>query len=117
MFVIGWFSIGTFPSGIIALVVFSLFVWWRKRTANSNQDAESESDSFDTKQNWVLWLGLASLLFSFLTSIPALIIATRARPLTTRAKIGVIIAVVTLLGTLIVPMAMKLLYKNIEICR
>ena len=29
----GWFSLATFPTGVFALVVFSLVVWWRSRTA------------------------------------------------------------------------------------
>jgi len=113
MFVMGLFAIGTFPSGIIALVVFSLFVWWRKRTADPDQDAETERcDNDTTKQNWILWLGLASLLLSLLTSIPALIIAARARPLATRAKIGAAVATVTLVATVIVPIVVRLLEKH-----
>jgi hypothetical protein len=30
----GWFALGTFPTGILALIVFSVIVWWRNRTAD-----------------------------------------------------------------------------------
>jgi hypothetical protein len=102
MFVVGLISIGTFPSGLIALVVFSLFVWWRNRTAAPDQGTENERGANDTaRQNWILWLGLASPLLNVLTAIPALIIAATARPLATRAKLGAAIALVTLVATVV----------------
>ena len=30
----GWFSLATFPTGLMALVGFTLFVWWRSRRAS-----------------------------------------------------------------------------------
>ena len=112
MGVMGWFFLFTFPTGIPALIVFSLVVWWRNRTAR-NQDAKTESgDSDTTKQDWVLWLGLASVLFSFLTSIPALIISARARPLATRAKIGATVAIVTLIANVVLPIAIWVLQRH-----
>jgi len=101
--------VGTLLSGIIALAVFSLIVWWRNRNADQDQDATDEDDVDTMKQDLVLWLGFASLLFSFLTSIPALIIAARARPLATRAKIGATVAIVTLVANVVVPIAIRLL--------
>ena len=106
---LGWIGVGTLLSGIIALAVFSLIVWWRNRNADQDQDATDEDDVDTMKQDLVLWLGFASLLFSFLTSIPALIIAARARPLATRAKIGATVAIVTLVANVVVPIAIRLL--------
>ena len=37
MGVIGLFGIGTFPSGILALVVFTVIVWLCKRAAERNE--------------------------------------------------------------------------------
>ena len=34
MGVMGWFGLLTFPTGILALIVFSVFVWWRNRADN-----------------------------------------------------------------------------------
>jgi hypothetical protein len=41
MGMMGWFGMATFPSGILALAVFSLIVWWRKRTAESKRGKPS----------------------------------------------------------------------------
>jgi hypothetical protein len=112
MSMMGWFALGTFPSGILALAVFSLLVWWRKRTADQEQNAETAGDPVATKQDLVLWLGLASILCSVITSVPALIIATRARPLATRAKVGTTVAIVTLVGNVVAPFALRLLRKD-----
>jgi hypothetical protein len=112
MSMMGWFAIGTFPSGMIALAIFSVIVWRRNRSAAKDPDATDEEDVYLMKQDFVLWLGLASLLFSFLTSVPALIIAARSRPLATRARIGVTIAIFTLLANVIFPFALRLLRTN-----
>src|SRR3989304_6473578 len=37
MGVMGLFAIGTFPSGILALIVFTVIVWLRKRAAERKQ--------------------------------------------------------------------------------
>ena len=108
----GWFGIATFPSGMIALVIFSVIVWRRKRKAAQDPDATDEEDVYLMRQDFVLWLGLASLLFSFLTSIPALIIAARARPLANQAKFGAAMAIFTLLANVIFPFALRLLRTN-----
>ena len=34
---IGYIGMATFPTGIIALIVFALFVWWRHRTADQDE--------------------------------------------------------------------------------
>lgn len=109
MSMMGWFAIATFITGMIALVVFSVIVWRRNRLAAQDPDATDEDDIYLMRQDFVLLLGLASLLFSFLTSVPALIIAARARPLETRAKIGAAIATFTLLANVIFPFALRLL--------
>lgn len=31
MAMMGWFSLGTFPTGVLALIVFSVIVWLRSR--------------------------------------------------------------------------------------
>ena len=109
MGVMGWFAIGIFPTGMIALVIFSLIV--RKGRHNADQDQEAtDEDAVDTmRQDLVFWLGLTSLIFSFLTAIPALIIAARARPLDTRAKIGTAVAMFTLVVHVIIPIGLRLL--------
>jgi len=112
MSMMGWFGIGTFPTGMIALVIFSVIVRRRNRQAAQNPGATEEEDVDLMKQDFVLWLGLASLLFSFLTSIPALILAARARPLAIRARMGAAIAILTLLGNVVFPFALKLLRTN-----
>lgn len=33
---LGWFALATFPTGLFALVGFTLFVWWRRRRAMGN---------------------------------------------------------------------------------
>jgi len=37
--VIAFFGMGTFPIGIIALIVFAVIVWWRNRTADRDQSS------------------------------------------------------------------------------
>ena len=37
MGVIGWLVLLTFPTGIVALVVFSLVVWWQSRAAGRDE--------------------------------------------------------------------------------
>jgi len=34
---IGFIAMGTFPTGIFALIVFALVVWWSNRTADRDQ--------------------------------------------------------------------------------
>jgi hypothetical protein len=38
MAMMGWFALGTFPTGILALIVFSLIVWWRNRVADQDDN-------------------------------------------------------------------------------
>jgi len=109
MGVMGWLAIGTFPTGIIALAIFSVIVWRRNRGAAQDAFATDEEDVYLLRQDLVWWLGLASLVCSFLTAIPALIIAARGRPLETRAKIGAIIAFCILLATVVFPLACRFL--------
>ena len=104
----GWFAIGTFPTGLIALAVFGVVVRKHKRTADAGEEAE-EDDVYSMRQDLVFLLGLASLLFSFVTAIPALIIAFRARPLETRGKIGTAAAVFIVVSSVVFPIALRLL--------
>ena len=64
MSMMGWFGIGTFPTGMIALAIFSLIVWWRNRSTAKEPDQTDEENVGEMKQDFVLWLGIASLLFS-----------------------------------------------------
>ena len=34
---IGYFGMATFPTGIVALIGFAVFVWWRTRTASRDR--------------------------------------------------------------------------------
>jgi hypothetical protein len=34
---IGYFGMATFPTGVIALIAFAAFVWWRTRTATRDR--------------------------------------------------------------------------------
>jgi hypothetical protein len=109
MFVVGWYALGTFPTGILALGTFSVVVWRRNRAADRHGGTGSESGWAEAKQDLVLWFGLASLLLSLLASIPALILAATGRPLATRAKVGVVVATITALGSVVVPVLARLL--------
>jgi len=41
MSMMGWFGIGTFPTGMIALVIFSAIVWRRNRNTASDPDGRT----------------------------------------------------------------------------
>lgn len=100
MGVMGWFGLITFPTGIGALILFSIFDWWSNRDTGPPPSIARGNPS-STRQNLVLWLGLASLLTVGLTSIPALILAVKARPLATRAKIGATVSAIVLIAATI----------------
>lgn len=37
MSMMGWFAMATFPTGILALILFSVIVWWRNRMAGQDE--------------------------------------------------------------------------------